>query len=129
MADTYDPLPDLGEVLAKVLADPIRVNVHADRIAERLGLGEDDTPGTVAGVLREALGAAPRTADENQPLTCVRCWHAPASRLLVIHWREETIRMLCGECAARDADEAPDLPGFRMVTLLTIGTVQAVSGT
>lgn len=56
MADNYDPIPDLAEVLAAVLADPIRVNVHADRIAEQLGLGEDDSAEVVAAELRKALG-------------------------------------------------------------------------
>jgi hypothetical protein len=62
-------------------------------------------------------------ADE-QPLTCVRCWHAHASRLLVIRWRsEQNLRLLCLECAAKDEADAPGLPGFRDVTVLAVGPV------
>lgn len=58
--------------------------------------------------------------DSDQPLTCVRCWHAPASRLLVVRWREETLRLLCTGCAAKDEAEAPGLPGFRGLTVLMV---------
>jgi hypothetical protein len=77
MAEKYDPIPDLAEVLASVLADPIRVNVYADRIAERLGLGEDDSAEVAAEVLRKALGLkaclcgiSPGAPSEVIPLAC-----------------------------------------------------------
>lgn len=58
---------------------------------------------------------------DDQPLTCVRCWHAPASRLLVIRWRtEQNMRLLCTDCAVKDEVEAPGLPGFRGLTVLVV---------
>jgi hypothetical protein len=128
MAERYDPYPDLGGLLSAVLRSGRDGAVHAERIAERLGLDPVGGPGAAERALREALGGpGARTADGDQPLACVRCWHAPASRLLVVHWRTETMRLLCGECAGMDAADARDLPAFRMVTVLTLGP-REVSG-
>lgn len=61
---------------------------------------------------------------DEQPLTCVRCWHAPASRLLVIRWRsEQNMRLVCTECAAKDEAEAPGLPSFRSLTVLAVSPI------
>lgn len=57
---------------------------------------------------------------DDQPLTCVRCWHAPASRLLVIRWREETLRLLCTGCAPKDEADARGLPNFHGLTVLMV---------
>lgn len=56
MAENYDPVPDLAEMFTRVLLGGRDGADAADRIAERLGLGEDDSPETVAGELRKALG-------------------------------------------------------------------------
>jgi hypothetical protein len=77
MADNYDPIPDLAAVLASVLADPGRVNGHAEAVAGHLGLGEDDSAETVAAELRKALGLraclcgiTPGAPSEVIPLAC-----------------------------------------------------------
>lgn len=60
-ANGYDPVPDLAALLHSALWGRRDVITYADRIAKRLGLGEDDSPETAAEVLRKALGldAAP----------------------------------------------------------------------
>jgi hypothetical protein len=55
MAEKYDPLPDLGALVHAALWGRSDVTAIADRVEEQLGLGEDDSPETVAAVLREAL--------------------------------------------------------------------------
>jgi hypothetical protein len=57
MAENYDPLPDLAKLFASALRAGRDGSAYADRIAARLGLGEDDSPETVAVVLGKALGA------------------------------------------------------------------------
>lgn len=58
---------------------------------------------------------------DGQPLTCVRCWNSPASRLLVVRYRSECAhRLLCVPCAVLDEAEAPGLPSFKGVTVLTV---------
>jgi len=122
MADNYDLVPDLGKLLDAALRAERDGTVYAERIADRLGLDSWAGPEAAERALREALGApAPRAPDEDQPLTCVRCWNSPASRLLVVHWRTETMRLLCEGCAPADAADARDLPAFRMLTVLTLG--------
>lgn len=122
MTDTYDLYPDLARLLDAALRAGRDGAEYAERIAGRLGLDPGGGPEAAERLLREALGVpGPAVPDEDQPLTCVRCWHAPASRLLVVHWRTETMRLLCGECAVIDAADARDLPAFRMVTVLTLG--------
>jgi len=82
VTDPYDPVPDLAEVLASAISNPVRVNVHADRIAERLGLGEDDSPEAVAQVLREALGLpSNRTCELMTARGGVRCTRPAVTRL------------------------------------------------
>jgi hypothetical protein len=58
MAYEYDPVPDLAEMFAAVITYRADAHVYADRVASHLGLGEDDSAGTVAEVLRKALGLA-----------------------------------------------------------------------
>jgi hypothetical protein len=55
-APGYDPLPDLAKLLHTSLLAGRDGAAYAERIAGRLGLGEDDKPETVAEVLREELG-------------------------------------------------------------------------
>ncbi len=56
MADKYDPVPDLAKMLAAGIGYRTDVIAYADRISERLGLGEDDSAEVIAEVLRKALG-------------------------------------------------------------------------
>jgi hypothetical protein len=56
MAEDYNPLRDLGELVATAIAYSSDVHVYADRIASWLGLGEDDSGEVVAEVLSKALG-------------------------------------------------------------------------
>ena len=82
MAEKYDPLPDLAKLLAAALRAGRDGAAYADRIAERLGLGEDDSAEVVAGVLREALGLAVTGACELVPLKGgTACAHAAVVRL------------------------------------------------
>jgi hypothetical protein len=122
MTEEYDPFPDLARLLDAALRAGRDGAAYAERIAGRLGVDPGAGPEAAEKVLREALGVpGPRVPGDDQPLTCARCRHAPASRLLVAHWRTETIRLLCGGCAEADAEQARDLPSFRMVTVLAIG--------
>lgn len=58
MADRYDPLPDLAELVRSSMLYGRDCAAYAERIADRLGIGEDDTPAEIEARLREALGAA-----------------------------------------------------------------------
>jgi hypothetical protein len=55
-ANQYDPLPDLAALVQSALWGRRDVTAIADRITDRLGLGEDDSPEVAAEVLRKALG-------------------------------------------------------------------------
>ena len=56
MAEKYDPMLDLGNLVVTGLNYRNDTYHWASRIAERLGIGEDDYAETVAEVLRKALG-------------------------------------------------------------------------
>lgn len=55
MADKYDPFPDLGKLLKAAFMGGGDGAPWAERIAEQLGLGEDDSTETFAAELRKAL--------------------------------------------------------------------------
>lgn len=61
MAEKYDPVPDLARLLHAALLGDQAGATHAERIAERLGLGEDDSAETITAELRKALGLGART--------------------------------------------------------------------
>jgi hypothetical protein len=95
MADKYDPLPDLGRLLTEALDyDMTSASHHAGQIAERLGLGEDDSAEVVAGVLRKALGPdAP---------ACL-CGISPGAPSEVIPPACPVHGIPCGECGGLEA--------------------------
>lgn len=109
----YDPLRDLSELFAAVLNYRADSHEYADRIASRLGLGEDDTPRAVHEVLAKALGNGPATPAREQaaapdpaafPLTCTWCSNSPATHLAVADWSfpdgpQRLEHMLCANCA------------------------------
>ncbi len=56
MAEKYDPTEDLAKMVEAGISYRTDVITYAGRIAEQLGLGEDDSVETVRAVLRKALG-------------------------------------------------------------------------
>ena len=129
MAERYDPLPDLAEVLTSVITDPIRVNVHANRIVEHLQLDDDGSPETVAAALREALGAsrapaAPEFGDRftvkpDTGIVQLNCFRCPGFPLGNDDWDvgyHPSLDVLVEQARAHDAEkhgvQAPEPAAF-----------------
>ena len=76
MADehgNYDPLTDLGPLLAAVLNYDMTSAAHyAGRLAVRTGICTDDSAGVIAGELRKALGLAANGGDPVGTVTDLR---------------------------------------------------------
>ena len=118
MAEEYDPVPDLAELLASAISYRSDVHVYADRISSQLGLGEDDSAGVVAEVLRKALGAEEAARLDGQLATA----RGAISSLMRPQWKT-------------DADEARwwdehglDRPG-RLTDSLVIAEIPLRNGT
>jgi hypothetical protein len=57
MAENYDPVPDLAEMLVAALSyQSASMAVSGYRVTERLGIGKDDSAEVVVTELRKALG-------------------------------------------------------------------------
>jgi hypothetical protein len=70
VTDPYDPVPDLAALTLSALYGRHDVLGHAEKVAAGLGLGDEASPETAAGALREALGVpGPVTYDPTDEIS------------------------------------------------------------
>lgn len=112
MADHYDLVPDLAEMLVAAFACRSDTVIFGQRVTLRLGIGEDDSAEAVAGKLREALGLgaceATRTASGTvcgvtpAALYASECEHGHPREGRLCARHAATAGLWCRECFEAD---------------------------